>query len=336
MLKNFRCVNNGPISEVDASSLGALNLFIGKNGCGKTWLLKTMYSLLKSQEEYKRGQDNREFSEVLSNKLYWTFQTQHLGEMVRRGKGNRLEVDAIMVDNKRISFEFGPDTTKTVKTLSSNLGLREDNSIFLPPKEVLSLWNVIMKSALQNREFGYDATYLDLVLALQNPTQAGKNYNSFAMSRQKLKTIFKGRVYFENQQWVYKQGHSKFSIHNTAEGIKKLSILDTLLGNRYITPNSVIFIDEPESALHPTAIVEFLDILHMLSQQGIQVFMATHSYYVIKKLLLIAKHNDLNIPCFVADENGSWLQSCLLRDGLPDNEIINESVRLFEQEFQGV
>lgn len=42
------------------------------------------------------------------------------------------------------------------------------------------------------------------------------------------------------------------------------------------------------------------------------------------------------IPTFIATEDGHWNQSCLLVDGLPDNEIINESIRLFEQEFQGV
>ena len=37
----------------------------------------------------------------------------------------------------------------------------------------------------------------------------------------------------------------------------------------------------------------------------------------------------------MADDTGEWQQTCLLEDGLPDNEIINESVRLFEAEFTG-
>ncbi|MGR7921230.1 AAA family ATPase [Zobellella denitrificans] len=336
MISQFSIHNSGPIAEAHGQQLGKLNLFIGKNGCGKTWLLKTLYCVMRAQEECGRGQDNRDFNEVLSDKLYWTFQNQHLGEIVRRGKGNRLEVGARMSDGTELAFGFGQDTTKQVKAATNTLPRRADNSVFLPPKEVLTLWHVILKSAVQNREFGYDATYADLVLALQNPPQAGRNYDNFAKSRKQLESMFRGKVVFEEQQWLYKQGNSRFSIHSTAEGIKKIAILDTLLGNRFLTPGSVVFIDEPESALHPTAIVQLLDIVHMLADQGIQVFMATHSYYVVKKMLLIARQNQLPIPCFIADDEGRWQQSCLLQHGLPDNDIIKESIRLFEQEFKGV
>ena len=336
MIEEFSIENSGPISKAKGRKLGKLNLFIGKNGCGKTWLLKSLYCVMRSQEEFGRGNDNRDFHEVLSDKLFWTFQSQHLGDLVRRGKGNRLQMHCGMTDTTTIKFSFGPDTSKQVKPHVNSLPLREDNSVFLPPKEVLSLWNIISKSALLNREFGFDATYADLVLALHNPPQRGRNFKTFAASREKLESMFQGKVVFEHQQWLYKQGNSRFSIHSTAEGIKKIAILDTLLGNRFLTPGSVIFIDEPESALHPTAIVQLLDILNTLAEQGIQIFMATHSYYVIKKMLLIAKQNEQSIPCFIDDDNGTWSQSCLLADGLPDNDIINESVRLFEQEFEGI
>ncbi|WP_369856890.1 AAA family ATPase [Candidatus Thalassolituus haligoni] len=336
MIYSFSISNSGPIASAKGQGLGALNLIIGENGCGKTWLLKSLYCVMRTQEESGRGNDKREFHDVLSDKLYWTFQTDSLGDMVRRGKGNRLSFEVSMSDNTSLAYSFGQDTSKLVKPSVNTLSEREDNSIFLPPKEVLSLWHVILRSALQNREFGYDATYSDLVLALQNQPQKGRNYDSFSRSRKQLEEMFQGKVTFENNEWIYKQGNSKFSIHSTAEGIKKIAILDTLLGNRFLTPGSVIFVDEPESALHPTAIVQFLDILALLAQQGMQIFMATHSYYVVKKLLLIARQQQLPIPCFLSDSQGVWQQSCLLNDGLPETEIIKESVRLFEQEFEGI
>lgn len=336
MIDQFNFKNFGPVASVNASSLGRLNLLIGKNSCGKTWLLKLLYAVMRSQEEYGRGNDKREFYEVLSDKLYWTFQTEHLGDLVRKGKGNRLALSLDIQGEGRIAFDFGPDTSKQVKPSANTLPWRDDNSVFLPPKEVLSLWNVILKSSLQDRVFGYDATYSDLVLALQNQPQKGRNYDSFSTSRKMLEAMFQGKVVFEEGQWVYRQGNTKYSIHGTAEGVKKIAILDTLLGNRFLTPNSIIFIDEPESALHPTAIVKLLDILGLLANQGMQIFMATHSYYVVKKMLLMAKLGDMPIPCLMPDDAGRWSQSCLLRDGLPDNEIINESIRLFEEEFEGV
>ena len=81
----------------------------------------------------------------------------------------------------------------------------------------------------------------------------------------------------------------KITIGATSEGIKKLSILDRLLSNGYLTKNSIVFIDELEAALHPRAICDFLDMIAAISEvMGIQFFITTHSYFVIKKLYLIA------------------------------------------------
>jgi hypothetical protein len=272
---------------------------------------------------------------VLADKLYWTFQAEKLGDLVTKGSGNRLKVSVSMSDNTSLAYEFGPDTTKKIVPIHNNLSSRTFNSIFLPPKEVLTLEQVISKSALQDRAFGFDATYSDLALALRNPPQRGRNFDAFSKSRQLLENMFEGRVEFDVQanKWVYKQGSSKFSIMTTAEGVKKIAILDTLLGNRYLTPESILFIDEPESALHPTAIVKFMEILELLAKIGIQIFIATHSYYVIKKLFLISQKENQSIPVFLEDEGKAWKVHDL-KIGMPDTEIINESIRLYEEELE--
>jgi AAA15 family ATPase/GTPase len=333
-IKSFKLENFGPLSTVKASELGNLNLIIGANSTGKTFLLKALYAMQRAQEETGRGDERRTFEEVLSDKLYWVFQPDRLGDLVTRGAGNRLKANLETEGNNALVINFGQDTTKNIVIEHNNLPARQANSIFLPPKEVLSLYKVIIKSALQDKLFGFDATYVDLVLALQNPTQMGRNFDAFKTSRQSLEQMFQGRIEFDSQadKWIYRKGNSRFSIHATAEGIKKIAILDTLLGNRYLTPASIVFIDEPESALHPKAILQLLDIVYVLSQKGIQFFMATHSYFVVKKLYLLALQKNINIPLLMATENG-WIQEDL-KEGIPDNEIINESIKLFDQELE--
>ena len=120
----------------------------------------------------------------------------------------------------------------------------------------------------------------------------------------------------------------------TAEGIKKIAILDTLLGNRYLDKDSVVFIDEPEAALHPVAISKLLDILFVLAEAGIQIFIASHSYFVVKKLFLIAQQNKKSIP--VISQNAANWQYYDLQQGMPDNPIIDESIRLYEEEIMSV
>jgi len=335
MIKEFVFEKFGPLSDIKATQLSNMNLVIGKNSVGKTFLLKALYAIIRSQEEYKRGDDRRDFEAVLSDKLYWTFQVEKLSDLVQKGVGNRLKAAVTMSDHKSIEFVLGQDTTKKVPTLHNNLEEREANSIFLPPKEVLTLSKVILKSSVQDKSFGFDSTYSDLVLALEAPTQKGRNYDAFSISRSNLENMFHGKVEFDgaDNKWIYKNGNSKFSINVTSEGIKKIAILDTLLGNRFLTPDSIVFIDEPESALHPSAVNQFLEIIALLAEKGIQFFMATHSYFVVKKLYLIAKKRNLNFPVLLPSDDGTWNQENLV-NGIPDNEIINESIKLYDEELE--
>jgi len=146
--------------------------------------------------------------------------------------------------------------------------------------------------------FGFDDTYFDLAKALRIPTSKGRNYEEFGKSRKKLADILGGVIEYEEAigRWLFIKGRNQFPIGVTAEGIKKIAILDTLLGNRYLDTESVVLIDEPESALHPTAISQLLDIVVMLAERGIQFFMASHSYFVVKKLFLIAQERNMPIP----------------------------------------
>ncbi len=332
MIKQFELKNFGPLGKVAMRDLSKINLIIGANSTGKTFLLKALYSVIRAQEESGRGQDRRAMSEILSEKLFWTFQAR-LGDIVSKGKNKRLKASVTMADNCSIAFEFGQDTSKKITTLHDNLPSREANSIFLPPKEVLSLGKVILKSRLQDKEFGYDDTYFDLVVALQKQSQWEKNYKVFKESREQLESMFAGRIEFDDkaQDWVYRKGNSKFSIHTTAEGVKKIGILDTLLSNRTLSPKSVIFIDEPESALHPTAITKLMDIISLLAEYGIQFFIASHSYFVVKKLFLIAQSTGWTIPVLYSQDE-EWLQDDL-KDGMPENSIINESINLYQEEI---
>jgi hypothetical protein len=122
----------------------------------------------------------------------------------------------------------------------------------------LSLQQIILKSREQDNVFGFDDTYLDLARALRQQTTKGKNYAEFAASRSRLEKLLGGVVEYDQAsgRWQFVTGRQRFPIGVTAEGIKKIAILDTLLGNRYLDPSSIVIIDEPESALHPTAISE--------------------------------------------------------------------------------
>lgn len=338
MISQFELTNFGPIRHAKGCSLGGINLLMGSNSCGKTFFLKALYSLIRSHEEFGRGDDNRELPEILSQKLYWTFQPDQLTDLIASGGTGALCASMLLASGSKIACRVTHDASSLTTSEPNDLVARAANSVYLPPKEVFSQLQLIQKTALVERTFGFDATYVDLALAVHQPAQVEPMTDQLSASRDALSAMYDGRIVFDRGQnrWVYKKDDRIFSLNITAEGIKKVAVLETLLANRYLSQESVVFIDEPESALHPTAIVQLLDIIAQLATLGVQFFIATHSYYVIKKLLLIAHQQQMPLPTFMANTNGDWRQSCLLQDGLPDNEIVNESIRLFEQEFTGI
>lgn len=333
MINQVKLDHFGPLDHINWPNLGKINLVIGGNGSGKTFLLKAIYSSLRTLEDFKRGDEPRTAAEILADKLYWTFQPEKIGDLVSKGADAPLS-SAITFDHKDFFYSFGKDTSKQISNLHNQVPPRASNSIFLPAKEVLSLHQIILKSREQDKVFGFDDTYFDLAKALRISTTKGNNFAEFAKSRRQLEDILGGVIEYDEAsgRWLFAKGRNKFPIGVTAEGIKKIAILDTLLGNRYLDIRSVVLIDEPESALHPTAIVQLLDIVAMLAERGIQFFLASHSYFVVKKLFLLAQERNWSIPVISASD-GDW--TCAdLGNGMPDNPIIAESIRLYQEEVE--
>ena len=334
MLNQIELTNFGPLGQVKWDHLGPINLIIGGNGVGKTFLMKACYCAMRTLEAYKRGNDTRTAAEILAEKLKWTFETGKIGDLVSKGVESPLS-SRIQLDGNDFRYTFGKNTTKVIHALENHVPPRDSNSIFLPAKEVLSLHQVILRSRDRDQLFGFDDTYLDLARALGEASTRGKNYKEFAKARQVLKDMLGGKVDQDREtgRWYFRQGNLKFPIWMTAEGIKKIAILDRLLGNRYLDQNSIVFVDEPEAALHPSAISTFMDIIAQLASSGIQFFLASHSYFVVKKLYLIAQEKQQRIPVALVNQENRCIYTDLLQ-GMPDNTIIDESIDLYKQKME--
>jgi len=85
MLNSVELDNFGPLQKIRWSKLSNLNLIIGANSAGKTFLLKALYCTMRTIEEYQRGNDQRSAADILTDKLYWTFQTEKIGDLVSKG-----------------------------------------------------------------------------------------------------------------------------------------------------------------------------------------------------------------------------------------------------------
>lgn len=333
MIKRIDIENLGPLKKASATISNQLTVVIGKNDSGKTLLLKSIYASLRALETYRRGDERRSFKSVLDDKLFWTFQLGRLGDLVRKGEGASKLSFRTEVDDQEIKFSFSSSAEKGVGECTQVPSQREGSTVFIPAKEVLSLQKVIRKSREIDQEFGFDDTFLDLVNYLDKPTSQGGGKH-VTDARKKLKEFLKGSVEFSDKRgWYFKKGNSQFDINITAEGVKKIAILDRLIGNKMINSGTVLIIDEPEAHLHPSAIIFLMDMLKKLCRQGVQVILSTHSYFVIKKLSLLAKIDDWPVQLLSIDELNGAVESFELGDGVPDIPIIQASVDLYEQEL---
>lgn len=326
----------------------SLNVIIGENDTGKTHLLKLLYAMARAIEDYskkKAGPEPKELSELLANKLRWTFLPQklELGRLVTRGSGNRLSVDLCWNLGGHLRFGFGKDTTSKIVEINTN-GLPElegNKASFLPPKEILSIFDAIVATRETVEIAAFDDTYYDLVQDYRQPPTRGKLQDNIKRVFEHLEDVTGGgEVEMDsNGSIIFKRGKEVFNMHQTAEGIKKIGILSRLMRNRRLTPagGCMLFVDEPEVNLHPKAIVLFAEMLHEFAQSGIQVYLTTHSYFLLKRLEQLARGKKTDYSLLdLRKQEGVGVTGTVtkLRDGLPQNPIVQESLALFDRDVQ--
>ena len=328
----------GLFSSLEWQEHQKINIIIGENDTGKTYILKLLYCIAKSIEEYTKGSkfDNKSWKDILSEKMYWVYQPprRKLGEIVRKS-GKRLNVET-RLSGDEYSFSFGKDTKDTITKYTNLVSKKLDlSALYLPTKEVLTAFDAITTINEQLRIFGFDQTYQDLIQVLRIPTSAKKLDKKFEDVLADLQTLFQGELSIERKRFVFKRGREKYDMSQIAEGIKKISILTTLIRNRTIQKGTILFIDEPETNLHPRAIIALCDMLFSLSQVGVQIYLATHSYFVLKQFEILArKHQESIQLCCLEKSEDISIKFSDLKEGMPDNPIIDASIKLYEEDVR--
>jgi len=352
MLSSLYLKDFGIFDEIRIDNLANFNVLIGENDTGKTSVLKMAYTTAKTWEEFSLRQLNSSaavsFKKILADKLRDTFQPQKkgLGDLVNKKKDSKLYCELAFFANEKhaqeIHFSFTKDTESQIQDCSENIKPNEAdnnfNALFIPAKEVLTAHNAI--SSTRDKLFmdGFDDTYLDLIKSLRIKTQKGKVAANLSKASDIIEQLFGGEILqTANDEFIFrKNSKAEFSMQLTAEGVKKLGVLTTLIRNRQLNKGTMLFMDEPETVLHPKAIRELLNVLFLLSQSGVQLFISTHNFFVIKELELIARKSNTTINCCsLIKENDRIIPKLSdLKNGMPSNPIIDAAVAIFEDEVE--
>ncbi len=89
----------------------------------------------------------------------------------------------------------------------------------------------------------------------------------------------------------FQENNRNFPLPVTATGITNLGMLALLIERKVLNKGTFLFIDEPEAHLHPSWQIFMVKNLFALSQQGVNVVIATHSVDILKWLSVHIKNN---------------------------------------------
>lgn len=216
---------------------------------------------------------------------------RNLGRLVRRqkGAGGRASVHlargARKLDASFVSHldSSGALEFSTPPALEGTWARDRIESVYIPVKEMLS--NAPgFRSLYAKREVHFEEVYKDILdraylPALRGPIDSGRDDLLAG-----LREAIGGEVAVEGEEFFLRseQGDLEFSL--LAEGVRKLALLWLLIRNGTLQPGAVLFWDEPETNLNPKLFGVVVDVLLRLQRAGVQVFLATHDYVILKEL----------------------------------------------------
>ena len=272
--------------RLDFEASPGINALVGANGTGKTHLMKVAYAAC----------DVSKTDIGFAEKLVRVFMPSGgaIGRLVkRRGTGSSCDV-RIHRGNRSLRVSFSTRTkvaaSATVKDVSG-WGAPPVRSVYIPAKEMLANAPGFLSLHAQ-REIRFEDIYPDILHRaylpeLRDPAQAEKRLLAL------LQRVLGGKVRVDsNEEFFLRSRGMDLEFPLVAEGIRKIGLLWLLIRNGALPERSVLFWDEPEANLNPKLFGVAVEVLIELQRMGVQIFIATHDYAVLKELDLRKKKGD--------------------------------------------
>ncbi|MCH5276203.1 MAG: AAA family ATPase [Desulfovibrionaceae bacterium] len=275
--------------EIDFSP--GINIFIGENGTGKTHILKASYAacdITKSKES---------FAEKINNVFYPS--KKQIGRLIKRtGTSNKGFVEVTRkLDAKSIllRLSFSNHATKPEKAvLSGSTKTWLENPMeaaYIPVKDMMA--NAPGFRALyEEREVHFEEIYVDIIDKAFLPVRKGPPDRRQKILLQTLQNAISGKVIAKNDEFFLRSPDGELEFTLLAEGFRKLGLLWILIQNGTLLNGSALFWDEPEANLNPRMMKTITGILLALQRMGVQIFLATHHYAILKEFDLQARAKD--------------------------------------------
>ena len=164
-------------------------------------------------------------------------------------------------------------------------------AIYLPSKEMLSFFEGFI-ALYQTHALAFDETFYDLAINLSLPALKERPELVTKLLAD-LSAAVGGEVILKGGRFYIASAGKNREVTLLAEGLRKLATVMQLLSNGSLATGDTLFWDEPEANLNPKLIKLVAALMHTLSENGIQVIAATHSYFLLKELDLLSKRGQI-------------------------------------------
>jgi hypothetical protein len=298
MLTRMRLKNFTVFENADFQFAAGLNVVVGENGSGKSHVLKAAYTSasVSAWGEKDSGQKTPTkgyLETVVARKLRGVFRPDQLGRLARRQAGrNRCEVET-RFQTKALRLGYSFNTSSKNEVGIDHLPTKWEGAppAFLPTRELLTIYPGFV-SLYETSDLPFEETWRDTCLLLGAPLARGPRLAEIKTLLEPLEEQLGGQVILEDGGFYVVSKSGRIEAHLMAEGLRKLAMIARLVATGALIETGSLFWDEPEANLNPKIIKRVARTVLQLCLAGIQVFVATHSLFLLRELDILLKSRD--------------------------------------------
>ena len=285
-LAKVKLTNFTAFRQLEVEFSPGINVLVGENGTGKTHLLKVCYAACAIAKP----------GDLFADKLLRVFRPAggDAGRLVKASAGNALGSVEVFRPGCSVAATVSKDVAAAVSDAES--GFREGQSsplpsVYIPANELLAAAPGFLPryaaGEVQCAEVAADILRRAYLPPLPAPPDDRRQPLLTALEK-----AIGGSVAVKGEEFFLEGKHSRLEFSLLAAGIRKLALLWLLIRNGSLSDGSVLFWDEPETNLNPKLYGVLIQTLLELQRAGVQIFLATHDYVILKELDLRLKDTD--------------------------------------------
>lgn len=347
MLTKASIRNLTVFKQADLDFAPGLNVIVGENGSGKSHLLKALYALIAASaqegtrpliDDQSRAPTKTGLQKALADKLIGVMRPESLGRLARRKQGReRCELELeFTVKSLKTAISFATSSKTEVQVDLVPDAWQDKAPVFIPTREVLSQYHWLPQ-LYRTTHVDIEENLIDLCDLLGALALKGPREKTIARLLEPLEEAMGGKVVLDQNGRFYLSvpGSGKMEMPLVAEGLRKLAMVARLISTGSLLDKGYLFWDEPESNLNPKLIKVVAALLLDLSQHGIQVIVATHSFFLLKELDMLSRQRQhaVRYMGLFAGEEGTVVQQVDHLDELDHLTALDEELAQYDREL---